>query len=232
MSHPPLTRHIGLALALLALGACNGTDNAADTTATAPTSSTTAGTTDAPPASTTISTTTSVSATTSTSSTTSSTLLTVTTPPTSATTPSSPIESVDWVNTLQDLLDLRDQLNAAPDPTRAGEVYAGGALLAGLEEQLANKQQDGVHDEGVDPTVVLTAQVGRVFQLTGFGDAVDVTVVQQYPQNWGRVVDAEGNVVYELVPDPLPTESTVEVTYTMVYAAGLDKWLIALINGR
>jgi hypothetical protein len=133
---------------------------------------------------------------------------------------------------MQDLLDLRDELNAAPDPTRAGEVYAGGRLLASLEEQLANKQRDGVHDEGVDPTIVLSADVTKVFPLEGFGDAVEVRVVQQYPQNWGRVVDANGNVVYELVPSPLPTEPTVEVTYTMVFAAGTAQWLIALINGR
>lgn len=233
MRRSPQTFRLAVAAVILAATACNG-DNGAITTSTTVTASTSATvtTTETPTESSTPSSSSSPPSIASAPTTTSTTLLAVTTPATAATTLPPPIEDVDWIGVVQGLLNLRDQLNAAPDPTRAGEVYAGGSLLASLEEQLANKQRDGVHDEGVDPTVVVSAEVTKVVPLAGFGDAVEVTVVQQYPQNWGRVVDANGNVVYELVPDPVPSEPTVEVTYTMVFASGPGQWLIALINGR
>jgi hypothetical protein len=223
-----------VAAVMLAATACSGDNGAINDSTTVPPSTSVNGiTTEATNDSSTPASSSSPPSVASSAVTTSTTLLTVTTPPTAATTVvPAPIESVDWVGVVQGLLNLRDQLNAAPDPTRAGEVYAGGSLLASLEEQLANKQRDGVHDEGVDPTVVVSAEANKVFPLAGFGDAVEVTVVQQHPQNWGRVVDANGNVVYELVPDPLPSEPTVEVTYTMVFLPGPGQWLIALINGR
>lgn len=229
---PPLSPVVA-AVVVLAATACNGDDGAITESTTVPASTSTKETTTETTSETpTPSSSSSPPSVAPRSTTTSTTLLTVTTPATAATSLPPPIESVDWVGVVQGLLDLRDQLNAAPDPTRAGEVYAGGALLASLEEQLTSKQRDGVHDEGVDPTLVLSAQVTNVVPLAGFGDAVEVEVVQQHPQNWGRVVDANGNVVYELVPDPPPSEPTAEVKYTLVFAPGPGQWLIALINGR
>jgi hypothetical protein len=61
----------------------------------------------------------------------------------------------------------------------------------------------------------ISAEVTQVLPSDELGEFVEVKVVQQYPSNWGRIVDASGNTVFDLVPDPLPTEPTVEVRYTL-----------------
>lgn len=143
-----------------------------------------------------------------------------------------PIESEDFIAVVQGLLDLRDQINTAPDPARAGEVYAGGSRLSAFENQLTNAQQANQRVVDAASTVVLSAEVSQVLPADELGEFVEVTVVQQYPTNWGRIVDADGNTVFDLVPDPLPAEPTVEVVYTLNRPPALGRWLIAFINGE
>jgi hypothetical protein len=227
MDHYTNARHrtaIAAALtALVTLAGCNGGSDAGETTS--PVSASTD--TGAPGSSTTSSTTTSTSTSTTSTSTT---LLTVTSPPTAPTT-GGPVENEDFVVVIQALLDLRDAINAAPDPARASEVYAGGPRLFTFEEQLTNAQAAGQRVVDKEPAVVLSADVTSVNSVD-LGEAVDVVVVQQYPKRWGRIVDAAGNTVFDLVPDPAPTEPNVEVRYTLLRPAGGGPWRIAFIDGE
>jgi hypothetical protein len=209
----------------LAITACNGSsDSTTDTTdvsaSTSNTSTAATPTTDSTGSAT--STTMSPS--------TSTTLLSVTT--VSSEPGTAPIDNEDFVAVIQGLLDRRDQINAAPDPARAAEVYSGGPRFSTFENQLMNAQQSGQRTVDVDPTIVVSAEVTQVLPSDELGEFVEVKVVQQYPSNWGRIVDASGNTVFDLVPDPLPTEPTVEVRYTLNRPPALGTWLIAFINGK
>jgi hypothetical protein len=214
--------------AALVVTACNDDhDKTTDSTNVTDSTSTSGATIDAPTTSSTSTTTTVTTR----STTTSTKLLTVTTPSTGPP-GTGPIESEDFVSVIQGLLDRRDQINSAPDPARAGEVYAGGPRYFTFENQLATAQQAGQRTVDVDRTIVLSAEVVKVLPSDELGEFVEVAVVQQYPANWGRIVDADGNTVFDLVPDPRPAEPTVEVRYTLNRPPALGSWLIAFINGE
>jgi hypothetical protein len=207
---------------IVATSACNGDGETVETTAR-PSSTTT---------------TSNVSPTTSTSTTSSpvpSTETTVATPTSPPTSPpgSNPVENEDFVAVVQDLLDLRLAIDGSPDPTRAQEVYVNGSQnWQYFENQLANKQRDGLRTVEQDRTLVLSALVGSVPPETSFAEFVEVVAVQQYPTNWGRIVDGDGNTVFDLVPDPIPAEPTVEVRYTLARPLEGGPWRIAFINGE
>lgn len=209
------------AIALLAAG-CSGDGNAANTTA--PTFTTTDAT--SPTTSATSTTTTSTSTTSTTSTTT--TPLTVTTPST-APGPSigGPVDSEDWVVTIQSLLDTRDALNAAPDPTRAGEVYFPGLeRWQVFENQLTNLQKDGQRTVDVDPTTVLNAE--RTFYSPDSGDGLENVLVKvqiRLGANFGRIVDANGATVFEIVPETTPPDGIITAQYSLGRSKG-GPWLI------
>lgn len=200
---------------LLGLAACNGDDDA-DPTSTSEPATTTA--TTAPP---------STSAPTSTSTTTTTTSSTTTSTTGAPTTvqatidPTTPIENEDWAAVIQQLLNVRNELYATADPSRAGEVCAQGVFCYDqLVAQLTDMQSKGWHVEGQSPLSIVSATLENSSSGSGV-EVVSVRAEIRLPEESPRMVDAAGNTVYEMVPeDPdAPRE-------------GVERWLLVRgVNG-
>lgn len=115
-------------------------------------------------------------------------------------------------------------------PSRAGEVYAVGSEPWQLfENQLSNKLKDGQRTVDQDPQVVLSAEL-KNYSTNETDGLESATVVAQLRlgERYGRIVDADGNTVYELVPNiPPPPDGVITVQYGM-FRAGGGQWLIGL----
>ena len=205
------------AIALLAAG-CSGGGNAANTTE--PTFTTTEAATDAPSIPTTS---TSTTLTTSPSTT----LLTVTTPATApGASTGGPIDTEDWVAVLQGLLDTKFALNAAPDPSQVGSVYVVGTQrYLTFESQLTTLQKDGQRVVDQDPQKVLSAKLVSVPPSEGI-EAVNITAKVRRGERLGRIIDANGATVYEIVVDgTVPPDAVDTIAYSLARNPS-GPWLI------
>ena len=142
---------------------------------------------------------------------------TVVTSGTTATQSTSPAtgENEDWVAIIQGLVNVRDELYATSDPSRAGEVCADTAFCyQQLVAQLTDAQSKGWHVEGQGPLTISTAELEQQTSDADLDIVLVRSTVQRTTQH-GRMVDAEGNTVYDLVPsEEQPIEG--EIRWTLV----------------
>jgi len=124
-------------------------------------------------------------------------------------------ENDDWVAIIQGLVNVRDELYATSDPSRAGEVCADTAFCyQQLVAQLTDAQSKGWHVEGQGPLTISSADLEQQTSDNGVDIVLVRSKVQRTTQH-GRMVDAAGDTVYDLVPsEEQPFEG--EIRWTLV----------------
>ncbi len=220
-----MNRRLNTLIAAFALGttllACSNDsdgDTAATGTSTISTESNfTPTTTAVPPTSTTrapTTTVTTIEATTTMTTPETTTVATVTTVPTDPTS-TAIAENEDWVAIIQGLVNVRDELYATSDPSRAGEVCADTAFCyQQLVAQLTDAQSKGWHVEGQGPLTIRSADLEQQTSDSGVDIVLVRSKVQRTTQH-GRMVDSAGDTVYDLVPsEEQPLEG--EIRWTLV----------------
>jgi hypothetical protein len=124
-----------------------------------------------------------------------------TSPPTSTLPPTTvAIGETDWRLVLETLGRRRQEIYAAPDVSRVGEVCAADSeCQVQLDAQIADMANKGWHVEGADPFTVLTATLEQ-FDGDTLEESLIVTVVGvvQRPENGGQVLDSSGAVVADV----------------------------------
>ena len=96
---------------------------------------------------------------------------------------------------------MRDELYATSDPSRAGEVCADTAFCyQQLVAQLTENRSKGWHVEGQGPITITAADLEQSSDKDGVFVAIVRTTLKLSDEH-GRVVDANGVTVYDLVPD-------------------------------
>lgn len=218
-----MNKRIPVIVASLALAAagCSSGGNTADSTA--PTATTTIASTT--PATTTTSTSSSITSPSSTSQ-----PPTTSAPTTAASTqpPMTAADPTDWATVVQTLGQRRQDLYAAPDVSRIGEVCAAQSPCAEqLNVQLADLASKGWRVVDADPYTVASAD------LEDFdGDSPDtalvvtVIVVVQRPGTGGSIVDSSGAVVAGVDPETVEGVNTENRTTLGRSGPENDPWRI------
>jgi hypothetical protein len=137
-------------------------------------------------------------------------------------------ESGDWVTVVQGLLDVRHELFATPDPARVGEVYDPlSPQWPALTENLTNLQKDGQRTADQDPQEVRSVEVLSLVPPTDQGiEVANLRATIFSGPNYGRIVNSNGETVFELVPDkPRPADGLSAVTVNLVRTTG-SAWRI------
>lgn len=117
--------------------------------------------------------------------------------------PGRPAEDEDWVAIIQQLLNTRTELYATADPSRTSEVCVADSFLCqNLIAQLTDLQERGERVEGRGTMEILSSTL----DVADINDGIEFASVRteiRLSDEFGRIVDSDGNTVFHLVPsDP------------------------------
>ena len=127
-----------------------------------------------------------------------------------------PVGEEDWVAVIQDLVNIRAELYATSDPSRAGEVCADTApCYQQLVTQLTDAQSKGWHVVDQKPLTIISAELEQHTNNDGIELAVVRAVVKRTTQ-YGHVVDADGNTVYDISPEDPDRPTNGEIRWTLI----------------